>query len=194
MSIVCSSSNLNNMDKGNPVNYQLVFPKIPNETSIGVNNPFVMNIHTAILPSVSLALEELRWQGNKTKRGLIPMEFDPWLVSFTVDSRLYNWKLIFDWMSYINNNNDKISEYHGQYSVDCSLIVTDNYKNSILEVIFVSIWPSQLQEVSFSQREGDIQLESSISFNYDYFYLRDTTTWPSEFSSSSRSSSSISGN
>ena len=121
--ITCSQSNLNNIDKSTPTNYQLIFPVIPTETSIGANNPFVMNIHSAILPSVSIATEELRWQGNKTRHGLIPMEFDPWLVSFVVDAQLANWKLLFDWMSYINNNNDKIAEEHGNYSVDCSLII-----------------------------------------------------------------------
>lgn len=189
MAIVCSTSNLNNIDKGSPTNYQLIFPLIPSESSIGVNNPFVMNIHSAMLPSITLASEELRWQGNKTRRGLIPMEFDPWLVSFVVDSRLDNWKLLFKWMSYINNNNDKISEYHNRYSVDCSLVVTSNYGIPIMEVIFVGIWPSNIQEVSFSQREGDILLESAVSFSYDYFYVRDTT-WPIGFSSSSQSSSS----
>jgi hypothetical protein len=174
MPIVCTTSNLNSMDKSTPTNYQLIFPLIPNETSIAANNPFVMNIHTAMLPAVTMNMTERRWQGNKTRDGLIPMEFDPWLVSFTVDAQLLNWKLLFDWMSFINNNNDKISEYHSVYSVDCSLVVTDNYGNSVLEVIFVSIWPSQLQEVSFSQREGDILLESSVTFSYDYFYVRST--------------------
>jgi len=174
--LVCNTSNLNSIDKSTPTNYQLVFPLIPTESTIAANNPFVMNIHSAILPSVSISTEEQRWQGNKQKVGMIPMEFDPWLVSFVVDAQLSNWKLLFNWMSYINNNNDKIAELQRNYAVDCSLIVTDNYSNSILEVIFVSIWPSVLGEVSFSQREGDVLLESTINFNYDYFYIRDTTT------------------
>lgn len=176
MTIVCSSSNLNNIDKSTPTNYNLVFPLIPTEETIGANNPFVMNIHSAILPSVSISPEELRWQSNKVRSALVPMEFDPWLVSFIVDSKLYNWKLLFKWMSYINNNKDKIAELHKEYSVDCSLVVTDNYSSVVLEVIFVSIWPSLLGEVSFSQREGDIQLESTVNFNYDYFYVKETGT------------------
>lgn len=196
MTVTCNSSNIN-IDKGTPTNYQLVFPLIPTETTISANNPFVMNIHSAILPSVSIAAEELRWQGNKTKVGLIPMEFDPWLVSFVVDSELANWKLLFTWMSFINNNWNKIAETQRNYGVDCSLIVTDNYANSVLEIIFVDIWPSTLGEVSFSQREGDVVLESTINFNYDYFYIRDTSggeEWgiPASSSSSSRSSSSSS--
>lgn len=191
MTIVCNSSNLNNIDKATPTNYQLVFPLIPTEKTIGANNPFVMNIHSAILPSVSIATEELRWQGNKTRHGMIPMEFDPWLVSFVVDSQLANWKLLFNWMEQINNNNDKIAERHKKYSVDCSLVVTDNYAISVLEVIFVSVWPSVLGEVSFSQREGDVILESTINFNYDYFYVKEI--FKSSSSSSSSNSSSSSG-
>lgn len=39
--ITCSNSNLNNIDKGTPTNYSLIFPKIPTESSIGANNPFI---------------------------------------------------------------------------------------------------------------------------------------------------------
>lgn len=190
MTIVCNSSNLNSIDKATPTNYQLIFPLIPTESTIGANNPFVMNIHSAILPSVSIGIEELRWQGNKTRHGAIPMEFDPWLVSFVVDARLDNWKLLFNWMATINNNNDKIAERHKIYAVDCSLVVTDNYANSVLEVIFASVWPSTLGEVSFSQREGDVILESTINFNYDYFYIREIHKSSSSSSSSNSSSSS----
>lgn len=175
MTITCNSSNLNNIDKATPTNYQLIFPLIPTEETIGANNPFVMNIFSAVLPSVSIAIEEHRWQGNKTRVGMIPMEFDPWLVSFVVDSELANWKLLFKWMSYINNNWNKIAEKHKNYGVDCSLVVTDNYGRSVLEVILVDIWPSTLGEVSFSQREGDVILESTINFNYDYFYVREAS-------------------
>jgi len=190
--ITCRTSNLN-IDKGTPTNYQLIFPLVPSESSIGANNPFIMNIFSAVLPSVSIAQDELRWQGNKTRRGTIPMEFDPWMVNFVVDSKLANWKLLYNWMNFINNNNDKIADYHNVYSVDCSLVVTDNYRNSILEIIFISVWPGMLGEVSFSQREGDVILESQVNFNYDYFYVRNRAKnriWPIEFSSSSSSTSS----
>jgi hypothetical protein len=173
--ITCSTSNLTNIDKATPTNYQLIFPLIPTETSIGANNPFVMNIHSAIIPSLSIGIEEMRWQGNKSRYSLNPIEYDPWMVSFVVDSQLENWELLFKWMSFINNNNDKIAEYHKKYSVDATMVITDNYKNSVLELIFVSIWPTMIGEISFSQREGDMILESTVNFNYDYFYIRDTT-------------------
>lgn len=192
MGIVCNSSNLNNIDKGTPTNYQLIFPKIPTENSIGVNNPFTMNIFSVVIPSVSIGIQEMYWQGNKTRYDLSPMEFESWLVSFVVDSSALNWALLFRWMSYINNNWNKIAEDHRNYTVDVSMVMTDNYGNNIMELMFVSVFPSSIGEISLSQREGDVQLESTVTFNYDYFYIRDTTTWPAEFSSSSSSTSSSS--
>ena len=72
-------------------------------------------------------------------------------------------------MSYINNNKDKIAELHSNYGVDASLVTTTNYRVPVLELRFIDIWPSTLGEVSFSTREGDIQLESTVNFTYDYF-------------------------
>ena len=170
MPVLCGSSNFN-IDKGTPSNFRLIFPLIPENTTISANNPFIMNIHSVIIPSVSIAEEPHHWQGNRTKRGLIPLEFDPWLVSFVVDSELENWKLLFNWMTYINNNFNKIAEEHGNYAVDASLVVFDNYGSSVLELRFVDIWPSTLGEISFSAREGDVVLESTCNFTYDYFLL-----------------------
>jgi hypothetical protein len=171
--ITCGQSNLTNIDKATPTNFQLIFPKLPTEESINANNPFTLNIFSAVIPSLSLAEEERRWQGNKSKDALIPLEFDSWLVSYIVDSRLENWLLLYNWMSYINNNRDKIAELRQAYSVDANLIVTDNYRNPVLSITFVDIWPSVMGEVSFSSREGDIQLESTVNFTFDHFIIRE---------------------
>ena len=169
MAISCASSGLTNLDKATPTNFELIFPKLPTEESISANNPFVMNIFSAVIPSLSMAEEELRWQSNKTKHALIPLEYDSWLVSYVVDSQVANWNLLYKWMSFINNNSDKIADLHRTYAVDASLIVTTNYKIPIVELHFVDIWPSTLGEVSFSTREGDVTLESTVNFTYDYF-------------------------
>jgi hypothetical protein len=184
MSIVCSTSNLNNIDKATPTNYQLVFPLIPTESSIASNNPFVMNIFSAVIPALNIGVNEKSWQSNKVKYDLNPLEFESWMVNFVVDSRLDNWELLFKWMSFINNNYDKIADYHKEYSVDAAMIITNNYGQAVMEIIFVDIWPSQLAEIGMSQREGEIVLEGMVTFEYDYFYVR-STAWTDEFSSSS---------
>jgi hypothetical protein len=169
--ISCDSSN-NNIDKSSPQNFSLVIPKIPTEDSISATNPLKLNIFSSILPSVTISEENLHWQGNKIKNSLIPMDFSSWNVSFVVDSKFDNYKLLFKWMSYINNNNDKIAERHKFFSVDCSMVITDNYNNPVLETMFISCWPSNLSDVSFNTRDADVLLECTVLFNYDYFYIK----------------------
>jgi hypothetical protein len=166
-------SNLNSLDKATPTNFQLIFPKIPTESTISANNPFILNVYSAVIPSVSISEDERRWQGAISKASMNPMIFDSWLVSYVVDGNLSNWKLLFKWMCYIHNNRDKLSELHKNYAMDVALVATSNYRATALELLFIGIWPSNLGEVSFSSREGDVQLESTVTFSYDYFRLRE---------------------
>jgi len=173
MALICADSGLVNLDKATPTNYQLLFAKIPTEDTISDANPLILNIFSTVLPGLSFGEEEHRWQGNKTKRALVPLIFEPWNVNFVVDSLFENWQILFNWMNYINDNNDKIAEYHNLYTVDAALTITDNWRQSILGVRFVDVWPTSIGEVTLSQREGDVQIESSASFNYDYFVLEE---------------------
>jgi len=173
MGIVCAESGLVNLDKASPTNYQLVFPLIPTEETISAINPLTLNIFSTVLPGVSFSEEPLSWQSNQTKRAQPPLIYDQWMINFVVDSLFENWKILTTWMQYINDNNDKIAEYHKEYSVDASLVITDNYREPILAVTFKSIWPITLGEVTLSQREGDVQIESSANFIYDYFDIQE---------------------
>jgi len=165
---LCGDANVS-LNKAAPTNFMLSFPLLPTQTSLSGGIPLVMNIFSAVVPSISLNTEEKMWLNTKVKGTQSPMEFDPWLVSFVVDDYFYNWKLLFDWMSYISNNVDKMSEREFNFKVDASLTLLNNFQEKILNIKFVGIWPSTLGEISMNQREGDVSLESTVNFNYDYF-------------------------
>jgi hypothetical protein len=171
MALVCAESGLVNLGKATPSNYQLLFPLIPTEPTINAMNPLILNIFSTVVPAISFAEEELSYQTNKTKHAQGPLMFEQWTVSFVVDSLFFNWQTIANWMMYYNDNFEKIAELHKKYSVDASLAITDNYRQNIMELRFISIWPLSLAEVSLSQREGDTQLECTANFSYDYFLI-----------------------
>jgi hypothetical protein len=173
MGIVCAESGLLNLGKASPSNFQLLFQKIPTEPSINAMNPLILNIFSTVIPGISFAEEELYYQTNKTKRASGPLNYEQWSFGFVIDSEFSNWKIINNWMRYYNNNYNKVAEKHKNYSVDASLVITDNYRKNIMSLRFVDIWPMSLSEVSLSQREGDAQLECTANFNYDYFLIVD---------------------
>ena len=165
---LCGNNNIS-LNKASPTNFILSFPLLPSQSMLVASDVLVMNIFSAVVPSVSINSGEKAWQGTKVKGAQSPLEFDNWLVNFVVDDYFQNWKILFDWMAYINNNRDKMMEREFNFKVDASLILLNNFHATILNIKFVGIWPTTLGEVSMNQREGDVSLESMVNFNYDYF-------------------------
>jgi hypothetical protein len=159
------------INKSSPTNYRLVFPLLPTEITLASTKPLTLNIFSSVIPSLTLDVTDESWQGTKRKMANGPIAFGDWSVNFVVDSNFLNWQIIFNWMNYINNNYNKHMEEHKNYSVDASLDIMDNFRNSILAVNFASIWPTSLGEVTLSQRDGTTIIECTANFSYDYFKI-----------------------
>lgn len=161
-----------NVQKSNPTNFELSFPLIPGQTEINASEELILNIHGTVLPSVSIAAIETYWQNTKRQDVGNP-EFEQMNVQFIIDSQLLNWKLLYDWMIYIANNKDKMFERKELFAVDSTLRIIDNFGSDVFGIKFIGMWPTNLQEVSFSMKEGEIQLEGGATFVYDYFEIKE---------------------
>lgn len=161
-----------NINKATPTNFELIFPVLPRQVSLAANNEFILNLQGVVLPSMSLTPVEVYWQDTKHKAAGGPLEFDQMTVQFLVDSNFSNWKVIYEWMTYISNNKDKMMEEHHNFAVDSSLSIQDNFQREIMRIGFVGMWPTNLQETSFSTKEAEVSIESSATFVYDYFEVK----------------------
>ena len=161
------------LNKSNPTNFELTFPLIPGQTEIGASNELILNIHGAVLPAISIPEIERNWQNTKGKIAGGPVEFEIMQVQFIVDAQFLNWRLLRNWMMYISNNKDKMNEHYANYVVDSTLRIIDNFNNDVIGISFVGMWPMNLQEVSFSMKEGEIMLEGGATFTYDYFTVKE---------------------
>jgi hypothetical protein len=161
-----------NIDKATPTNFELVFPVLPQQITLAANNELSLNLQGVVLPSLSLNPGEVGWQDTVHKIAQGPLQFEQMQVQFIVDSKFLNWKVLFQWMTYISNNKDKMMEFHSRFAVDSALSIQDNFQKEIMRIGFVGMWPVNLQETSFSTREAEITIESSATFVYDYFELK----------------------
>jgi len=158
-------------NKANPSNFQLVFPKVPTEETARVSRELTLNIYGTIIPSLSLGTDELQFLGGKHVIADGSITFEPWSVNFLVDSQFKNWKILYKWCTYINNNKDKFGEVPGKYAVDATLQVTENFQADILEILFKGVWINSLNEIGLSYREGNQELECNASFSYDRYEI-----------------------
>jgi hypothetical protein len=166
----CLSVELN---KSNPTNFELAFPLVPNQSHIGAAEELILNIHGAVLPAFNVPHQEVQWQTATRKVPSGPIEFEIMQVQFVVDAQFKNWKLLYNWMTYIANNKDKMLEQYENFAIDSTLRIIDNFGTNVLGIDFTGMWPTNLQEVSFSTKEGEILLEAGATFVFDYFSIRE---------------------
>ena len=155
-----------NLNKGSGSNYQLIFPVLPVTENLADADILTLNIHGTVVPAISLETEEGHWQGAKAPRAISGITFEPWYVNFVVDSNWCNWNLIYKWMTFIDDGETHYGRPMNEYMVDATLNVYDNSNNRIMGVKIVNIYPTSLNEVVLSQRDGDEHLECGINFNY----------------------------
>ena len=152
-------------------NFQLAMPLIPSETSIRSTDELILNTFGVVIPGVNIDQEEQRWQGGKI---IVPggtITFDAFNTSFMVDADLDNWKVLFDWITYINNNFDSFVGEYSNYVIDASLRLMDNFGAQTRLITFKNLWIQSLGEVTLSQREGEPVMECTATFSYDRFVV-----------------------
>lgn len=147
--------------------FQLVFPKLPHENEL--DREFILHIFQTTMPGVSFDKQELGWQGFSLPAIFSKLDFEEWNLNFNVDETLDNWKRLFKWMSFINNNRNIAGKKIEEYVIDANLIVYDNYENLVAKLMFANVFPISLSSANFSTREGKDYLTSQITFGYTYF-------------------------
>ena len=158
-----------NFNKANSQSYELIFPKLPVTDDVRTADAFTLNIHGTVIPSLNLGTDEMNWQGGMYPFAIAPITFEPFFVNFAVDSDFCNWFMMYQWIELISNNKDHYDKNRKDYWVDATLKFTDNHDNHVMDIEFNNMYPSLLNEVSLSYREGEMNLECGINFNYTRF-------------------------
>lgn len=161
-----------NLNKAVGQSFELIFPTIPIRTNVRDADSFTLNIYGTVVPSVTLATTEMPWQGGVAVMAMPPVTFEPWFVNFAVDSNFDNWLIMYEWITFISNNKDRYDRTPRNYWVDASLKLNDNRGGGVLYIDFKNLFPTLLNEVAMSYREGSVNLESGITFNYTRYEVR----------------------
>jgi hypothetical protein len=164
-----------NLNKATASNFQLIFPKIPTGDSVKDMKQLTMNIHSTVIPSLTLGTADVMWQGGVAHQDIGEITFEPWYVNFTVDSTFTNWLTLYKWLTFINNNKDTYGRPANHYKIDATLQIVNNFREQILVMDIHGLWCNMLGEITLSYREGSQNLESSANFIYDRYEIRNIT-------------------
>ena len=162
-----------NLNKATNQNFQLIFSKLPTEKSVRESEILTLNIHGTVVPSMTLGNVDIPWQGGHYPMAIAPVTFEPWYINFEVDSNFQNWYKLYKWINYINNNEDRYDRNPAEYWVDATLQLVDNFDKPVMILQIYNMFPTMLGEISLSYREGEQNIQSSVSFAYTRYEVRD---------------------
>lgn len=165
------------LSRATATQYRLVLNQIPIPISAGSlhdMDELKLNIFSVVLPSITLDQSQMDWQGKHTYLHHGGVTFDPLNISFVVDSRFANWKILFTWLTSIANNKDRPTRPPDEYVTDAAIILMDNWDQTLFKLVFKNLWIQSLGELSFSIRDGETHIECTAIFYYDRYELDQT--------------------
>jgi len=160
---------IQNLNKAKGHSYELIFPMIPVAEKPKDMDIFTMNIHGTVIPSMTVGTTEPNWQNASYPMAIAPTTFEPWFVNFTVDSDFCNWYIIYKWILFINNPSTGLERSFKDYAVDATLKLINNESHEVMNINIRNIYPTLLNEVSLSHRDGESYLDCAVNFNYTLF-------------------------
>jgi hypothetical protein len=155
-----------NLNKSATSNYELIFPVLPITQKVQDSDILSLNIHGTVVPAIALGTTEHNWQGSHYPAAISEITYEPWYVNFTVDSNWYNWYMLYKWITFIDDGNTHYGRPIKDYFVDATMNIYDNSNNRIMSLKIINIYPSSLNEVTLSQRDGQENLDCGVNFNY----------------------------
>ena len=161
------------INKASSFSFELAFPLIPVQENLTNNKEFIINVFETVIPGVTLDASQEHWQGGLVNMATGALTFEPWNISFMVDSEFKNWKVMYKWFMSINNNLDQFIDDHSNYAVDATLRITNNFQEKVFSLFFIDVWPTSIGEVNLNYRDGEPNLETQISLAYDRYELRE---------------------
>jgi len=156
----------------------LLFPMLPPNilsessltTTFNINNPFFLQIFDTVLPSMNFSIDDTPHM-MKHREIVGRITYDTWNTSFLVDEQWLNYKIMFNWLQFIDSNiSTQTRHSKNEYKIDATLEILNTQKDKVISFNFVNLSPTILGEVAFTYQESNY-LTCNVSFEYDYIKL-----------------------
>ena len=134
------------------------------------------------LPSIGIGVAEFN---NPLVQIPIPgenLEFDTLRVEFLVDSKMENFKAVYQWLKGIGfpesnadyntfaEDTELVRSEFDKMVSDATLVILDNNNNSAATVEFIDCFPISLESLQFVSNSDDVQfLVGSVMFKYSLY-------------------------
>jgi hypothetical protein len=155
-------------NRASPPNFTLVFPKLPSHTGMTETKDILLHLYETVLPGFDINANDVNWMGTVVRRDHTQaFNFNTWTFSFTIDNNFLNWRTLYEWARYAVDTKP-IPKDH---SIEAILSVTDNYKQTIMNVRFTNVWLRNMGDVQLTYREGEMMLDCTATLEFGKYEI-----------------------
>lgn len=145
-------------------------------------NPLQISIHGAVVPSIQVPSNEVRFGGQSYNiSSYTRPNYPPLAVNFIVDNKFRNYWILWKWLTILND--PKTSLYSGtdpkletwkdrlqdgiltEYQANFSVIGLNEYNEKNIEFIYYNGFITNLGGINYSYRDSEI-IESTAEFQF----------------------------
>jgi hypothetical protein len=160
---------------------QVLYKQSINNELININ-PLQISIHGAVVPSIQVPSNEVRFGGQSYNvSSYTRPNYPPLNVNFIVDNKFQNYWILWKWLSVLND--PKTSLYSGtdpkretwkdkvqdgiltEYQANFSVIGLNEYNQRSIEFIYYNGFITNLGGINYSYRDSEI-IESTAEFQF----------------------------
>lgn len=166
--------NKNTFDKASDTLFTFQITGLPGVISPDDTSNLVLNCNSTMIPGISVSVVQEHWQGGYTKFAMGNATFDTLSVNFLVDEDLANWKTLFNWVLFCNNNKDKYAVAWDENTVTGILEYYNNYMNKVVMTLKLNhLWCSGVGGIQLTTKtDGAQYLEANAVFEFTNLDLK----------------------
>lgn len=148
---------------------------------LGVNKKALQwSIIKAEVPSVNIKAAEINYAGGTLRYSThTKSPYDPFKLTFKVDSNYLNYFTIYEWINFIYGEKEghfdeedlTDSQSFTSYAIPVSIVGLDEYNNPVIQWIFTYAFPTDLSSISLDYTSTD-EIEFTVTFVFSQMRVR----------------------
>ena len=159
-----------NISTAHPTKFRLVFPFLNFLEDKEKGEDLILFCSEVQLPGITLDTIIIETPFYDQKEASNKISFDDVIVTYTIDEKFDNYKLLLNWLLYLKH--PERFEVRNQ-KVTASLFTYTNNENPGTEFILHNIFPISIEPVNFDTKIEDIEdILNTVSFAIEYFEIR----------------------
>jgi hypothetical protein len=156
---------MTNVNQVTPTTFELAISHIPAKDRDDIRE-VTLQLFGTVIPSIDIAGIDINFMGRRVNRDSSgALDFQDWNITYFINSNFSNWKILYDWITYIVDINALPSDHN----TTAVLYIRNNFNQDVLKIYFYNVWIRNLGEVTLNTQSSEEFLQCTANLEYSRY-------------------------